>query len=219
MSRKTKSINGGLGEPSREPIVGASGGNPNGIDQLAGGNTDAQVGTEPSPPVATIGGIEIVDPAGAGEPLGSEPRRRGRPPGVRGSKKVSANLTKLDGLILSAHLVVSRMMSVPELEIDAAEAADMAAATQKLLVLYVADSFSEKKVAWGEFIMCCAAIYGPRAVAIYKRKPEHPIVPPARHIDTREPEQQPKRAEPESLAGLTPFSVWPQSGNDGGSTL
>src|SRR5260221_77324 len=158
MPRGIKKSNGGLDAPSRvEPKPNDDGGGTQSGDNLAsGGNPQPEIRTEPV--VETLAGIELIDPAGVSDATGSgEPRRRGRPRGPSGSKKVPADLTKFDGVILAAHLVVAAMMDAPELEISKEDSEDFARVTKNLLAEY-STSVSPKALAWTEFVMTVGRI-------------------------------------------------------------
>jgi hypothetical protein len=96
----------------------------------------------------------------AGQPRGAYNVERGD------TAKTAPDLSDLKALIFSAHQMMSAI--VPELELDNEEAKRYADATQNLMKHYD-HRVNPKVMAWLQFSCAVGGIYGPRAVAIYKR--------------------------------------------------
>jgi hypothetical protein len=173
----------------------------------------------------TIAGYPAISPiewTNAGTDIGSSPtKRRGRPPGSknrgnagtnseRSTEKAQTNLADLDGLILSAHLMVAKILSVPELELDEKESEKLANSIRNVAKHYTA-ILDPKKIAIFELTCCVGSIYGPRAIAIYKNTERKPKL--VKMTEKREPEQQrPASGEKVSLSELSPSQIWNEGG-------
>jgi len=171
-----------------------------------------------------LGGFEAIKPIEFGTgPTEPAKRKRGRPPGSGAktgdaprstpiasatfNKQTPSNLSDLDGLILSAHLMVAKMLSVPEMELTEKESEKLADSVRNVAKYYTT-VFDPKKIAI--FELCCAAgsIYGPRAVSIYKRTGAAPR-PQLVKRETPAAEPEPK---PRPLSELSPSELWGEGG-------
>ena len=127
----------------------------------------------------TIGSAESS--GGNAQGAGTGKRKRGRPPGG-GKRTESADGEAADtvkrapfsedgvtAILLSIHSMLAGFTSVPELEIEPAEAAQMAKALKG-----VADQYdirpSEKSLAWANLASAAAMVYGTRIFAYRARR-------------------------------------------------
>jgi hypothetical protein len=147
--------------------------------------------------------ISPIDASFSAEPIERKPRKprrdAGQPRGSYGERtdttKTTPDLSDLKALIFSLHQAVSAI--VPEMELDQEEAKRFADATQNLMKQYD-HRVNPKVMAWMQFSCVVGGIYGPRAVAVYRRmegdterKPDpQPINAP------RAPEPQPRQPKP-----------------------
>lgn len=233
MSLKLGSIISGI-----EDLSDRIGGQPEGTDGSSDtGNGSAEKGTGSTTVGAndteTIAGIPLIDPIAepgtyrpnsAGTPSGEPDRpRRGRPRGpnykprtTTGSapEKTSPDLKGLDGLILSAHLMCAKILSVPELELDEAESKRLADSLKEVAKHYSV-IMDPKRIAWWEFATTAGGIYGPRVVAIWKnteRKPKGKMQP-IRVEPIPEPQVVNERPREKGVTGVeVPSQVWPDGG-------
>lgn len=187
-----------------------------GIDQ--GGSSQPESGSaEPAKfefpkPISPIDAALSGDASGSGADASSsdsEPERKRRKPYTRRTfvetEKTTLDLSDLKDLIYSAHQAASAI--VQELELDKEEADRYAKATAQLLKHY--DSKVNPKVmAWMQFSFTVGGIYGPRAVAFYKRlesekgsRQVQPITSAPRPVGAQE---RPKQTVP-----TTPAEIWP----------
>jgi hypothetical protein len=166
-----------------------------------------------------IAGYPAIDPIEwptVGTSAGT--KRRGRPPGSKNRasagtptitparEKAPQNLTDLDGLILSAHLMCAKVLSIPELELDEKESEKLAASIRNLAKHYTA-VFDPKKIAMFELACCAGSIYGPRAIAMYKRSAD--TLRPAKVVQMN---KQPAPEEKIKLSDLSPSQIWEEGG-------
>lgn len=152
------------------------------------GNSIVESGTpQPDRPLRTVAGFDSVAPADirtggdTGASGGGPGKRRGRPPGSRNgitrtdnsagsTQKTTPNLANIESLFLSANFGLAALMHCPELEVDETEAKRFSDSLKELLVHYPTQ-FNPKAIAWANFGMTTLGIYGPRVVAIAKKKP------------------------------------------------
>lgn len=236
MSLKLGSIISGI-----EDLSERIGGQPKGTDGSADtGNDSSETGTGATPDGAndpeTIAGIPLIDPIaepiigtstrpGTGTIISGEPDRprRGRPRGpnykpraTTGStqEKTSPDLKGLDGLILSAHLMCAKILSVPELELDESESKRLADSLKEVAKHYSV-IMDPKRIAWWEFATTAGGIYGPRVVAIWKnteRKPKGKMQP-IRVEPIPEAQVVNERPREKGVTGLeVPSQLWNDSG-------
>jgi hypothetical protein len=174
----------------------------------AGGDSE-RVRTTPK-----IAGFDAADPGDfiddrtGGDPYaGDAPRKRGRPRGTKNKPREAAQAPQnlaanLEKLLLSVHTMGAAFLSCPELELKEDEAKKIAESVRELSKFYpvVIDA---KKMAWAEFAMVMATVYGVRGVQIYKRMskendlraggPQGPkVVPPK--MTQPNPQPEPVRA-------------------------
>lgn len=131
---------------------------------------------------------EFIDPAGIGgsgsDSADNQPRRkRGRPAGSGGkssTKKEKAG--DLDALIYHAHLALTAISGIPELELDEDESKKLGAAAQRVVALYSDFEYPEKVMAWMHLALTAGGVYGPRYLAASirikreksaEKKPQH----------------------------------------------
>jgi hypothetical protein len=144
-------------------------------------NIDAGRTAQSSRDRPKVAGFELHDPgefADGGTESGSDsqPRRRGRKPGSKNKprgtteEKAQSNLGEmLEDLLLSVHTMGAAFLNCEELNLDPVEAKQLAKSIKQVSRHYPAMALDPKKLALVELAACCAMIYGPRGVAIYKR--------------------------------------------------
>lgn len=154
------------------------------------------------------------------EPRNDQPRRRGRPPGSvnrpRGegfgtekstTPRVSLTdsaLGNIEAMLFSTHLMLSKIASVPELELDQTESKRMADAIREVAKHYPIP-VSDKSLALVNLCTTMGGIYAPRAVAIYKRSGRKPatILPMPRAANGPNVQQNPPPGIPK-VANIPP---------------
>ena len=107
---------------------------------------------------------------------GSQPRRRGRPPGSRNrtaaETKASSNLiADFESLLLSVHFMGAKILSIPEMEIDEEESKKLSDAIKNVAKHY-AVNIDPKKLAWAQLFAVAGGTYIPRFIAASKREPK-----------------------------------------------
>jgi hypothetical protein len=183
------------------------------IDKPTGGNTEP----------AAIGGFATISPAELRTPDTGDAtgKRRGRP---RGSKnrtqedKPQGNLIEsVESLLLSVHFMAAKLLEIEELELDADEAKRLSNALKKVAEFYPV-AISPKRLALAELAIAAGTVYGPRAVALYKKPPKKPgpvrvIQPPAPpgHSSSGTAVQPPQRP---AAGPRVPSEMWTQDGNE-----
>lgn len=181
------------------------------------GNPQPERTPEQSSGIGTIDPFKIDGNASAGSGnvgnAGTQPRRRGRPPGSKnrpadGStpQKTSNDLgVNLEELLLSIHCMGAVFLQSPELELDDDEAKKIAHHLKKVSALYN-HTFDPKTIIWCGFLFTLAEIYGTRGVAIYKRMTtdKKPVVVMPK---SGMPESNPSTA-PEKVVAI-PSQLWP----------
>lgn len=146
-----------------------------------------------------FGGIPLVSPlsVGTGSTTNSgTPRRRGRPPGStnrpRDTRESEAeihlknSLSNIEDLLTSIHWGTARLLDMSELELSADDSRQLSRAIRECLKHYQFN-IDPKKVALGNLLMVAGGIYGPRAVAIYKRGVDSKPTPKVQTIDKTQP--------------------------------
>lgn len=126
-------------------------------------------------------GYYIVEPTtfGSGTGTGSDPgtgsgtgRKRGRPAGTgkKSKAKISEATQALTGLLYSTHLMLANFMDAEELAITEDEADQLGKSVVRVSQLYDIGIIGEKAAAWTNLAIAMGSIYGPRVIAISKRK-------------------------------------------------
>ena len=153
----------GIGEPIPEPQ-----------------RNDAQpvLGTED--PVADLddsyseAGIESVEPAELGTSSGTDTgdsgtrtRRKYRKRRAKAQSEISGDLVPI---LLSVHLMGATLINTPELVINQQEAEQLSSAITRVNELYGGIVLPEKTLAWMNLAIALGTVYGPRVVAIQRRK-------------------------------------------------
>lgn len=156
------------------------------------GDSTGNGGAAGKPASGIVNGAPIVDPAGiagtgatvadtggsggdSASSVGSDgKRKRGRPPGSRNNgtaapKAAKVDISGIEKLLFSTHMMFAGFAKTPELAIDPAEAKTLAEATANVARHYNV-AISEKTQDWANFLMALGAIYGTRFVAIARRK-------------------------------------------------
>ncbi len=131
---------------------------------------------EPAPIAESTGGTEPTgEPAGndsSSEGTTTEParRRRGRPAGsgIGKKKEVLQDLNSLETILLSIHNMGAAFLDTEELQLEPAEAAEMAAAIERVRRLYPTE-FNPKIMAWVNLSIVMGGAYGVRFMAIRAR--------------------------------------------------
>lgn len=156
----------------------------------------------------TFGFPAPISPIDAGFTAGIEPERPKRKYTKRTpiasewsarSEKTTPDLSDLKALIYSAHQMMSAI--VPELELDSDEAKRYADATQNLMKHYD-HKVNPKVMAWLQFSCVIGGIYGPRAVAVYKRMETETV---------RKPDPQPINAPRPQERAPAPSKPWSET--------
>lgn len=145
-----------------------------------------------------VSGFEFVSPADLGSAPGdSGSGRRGRPRGSKNRPRDGSSETKapsnliesLESLLLSVHLMGAAFLDMEELALDQSEAKRISQALTKVAEFYPV-SISPKRLALAELGIVMAGVYGPRAVAIYKRAPKSK--PGPQRVATAQQQAQPQ---------------------------
>lgn len=102
---------------------------------------------------------------------GSPRKKRGRKAGSgsNNQKKSKADISGLEKILFSAHLMAATAFKTPELILDEKEASMLAAAAQSVQDFYEVEASAEIML-WVNVIGVCGAIYGPRLIAAFARK-------------------------------------------------
>lgn len=168
---------------------------------------------EPKRNAPTIAGFETANPAdiidgGSGD--GTPRKRRGRPPGSRNrtyaaEEKTPSNLiANLESILLSIHFMGAALLKTPELELSEVEAKKLSDALKNVAKHYTVN-LDPKKLALVELSTTMVGVYGPRAIAIYKRGTPRPARSPV-------VEMTPKDAQPKTNAAprtaQAPSELW-----------
>jgi hypothetical protein len=131
---------------------------------LPGAVNPAEISGGHSEPVGETG----QQPANTGTASTAETgrRKRGRPPGSS-NKTASADITGIETLLLAVHTSLARI--IPEMQLQPAEAHDLAAAYDNVALHYPALRMPAHVAALTTFSSQIALIYGPRFLAMRMR--------------------------------------------------
>lgn len=133
------------------------------------------------------GGDLVIDPAAldAGTDIGSAtsgtnldgtPRkRRGRKPGSgNASKKAAAlDISGVEKILFSAHMMLAHATGMDELSIDQSEANQLASAVSNVARHYAVEA-SQVTLDWVNLVMALGMIYGTRGIAIRNNRKKKP---------------------------------------------
>lgn len=165
----------------------------------SGDGLDGNAGGGGSPEQSPDGTL-IIDPADIGSPVGSDggnsiggagsadtgTRRRGRRPGAP-QKKVALDVSGVEQLLFSVHMMLAGLTRTPELVLAPEEAKTMAEAMGKVSRHYDV-TVGAKAMDWANMAMVAGMVYGSRLVAMRQRgraapamaqQPQAPRQPPA----------------------------------------
>jgi hypothetical protein len=181
----------------------------------SGSSGDASGATEPQR--ETINGFEAVDPGdarGAASDSGTG-KRRGRPPGSGATTqkaKGKTDLTVLEDLLYSLHLMAGAICNTPELALDQKESKSLADAASRVAAHYN-HNLDPVKLDWARLFIVAGGIYGTRIFAIRARhKTESQAKPGPRVVNFQKSEQKPQAAQtPADLFGLGYSGATPDS--------
>ncbi len=109
-----------------------------------------------------------VDPAELGDEAvmseeATKPRRRRR--GASSAKSEPVSHTAIEALLLSVHTGLSVLFQSPTMQLEKAEAEQLAKAAANVSRHYDVPGMSDKVVDWTNLLGTCAMIYGPRIMA------------------------------------------------------
>lgn len=156
-----------------------------GIEDPAAPRNDGNKSAELFPGVAGADGKTGVDPAelaGEAADASDEPRkRRGRGPG-RAKRTAADQKTGADNitrLLYALHVGIAKLTETPEMELTEPEAETLGGAVYGVASLYKPSWLTEEAEAWGNLIIVCAAVYGPRLIAARSRKDREKDAPRA----------------------------------------
>jgi len=220
MSRKARTVGGGLGASARDgeqpiqvesPDRGIEIGNP----KFEGGTTEPERRIET--PTERIAGFSVVNPldiidtgTGADQPVIRTKRKYTK----RGQKEEAvSNLTallKIERLLVTGCFFLGNLASAPELYISEAEAAEIGDALKELSKHYPI-GMSEKSIAWVNLTFAVGGVFGPKVMAIYRRPVVNKPVVAKREPVASNGIPMPPMATPETAK--VPSEMWPQSGD------
>lgn len=135
---------------------------------------------EPDPELTELGSTEQSEmfpddiPRDAGEPPARKKRGRGRP----ASKSASLDPDGITTLLLSIHLGLASVTGQPAFALEQSEARKLAEAGVEVAKHYDIAVLSPRTMAWINFGLIAAGIYGPRVMAmrLMSRKPTEMMV-------------------------------------------
>jgi hypothetical protein len=127
-------------------------------------------------------------------------------------QKTAPDLSDLKSLIFSFHQALSAV--VPEMELDKEEAQRFADATQNLMKHYD-HKVNPKVMAWMQFSSVLGGLYGPRAVAIWKRTEPVRVERAAEPAPAAPRAQERQRGPVKPLSQTSPSELWPQTPVEG----
>lgn len=107
---------------------------------------------------------------------GESRKRRGRPPGSKNrsaEEKTAIHLANLNELLLTTHFFAAQWFATPELALEESEAKKYSDALKEVAKYYNIN-IDPKKMALIQLAAVMGGIYGPRAIAIYKRHSDKP---------------------------------------------
>lgn len=187
--------------------------------------------------VKNFAGFPLVSPIDLGDGNRSnEPRptefrsgRRGRPLGSKNRTTAERNtqtpppnnLENIEELLVSLHFMGAKLLDVPEIELTQDESRKLMKAVKDVAKYYNV-AFDPKKLAIFHLMTAMGGIYGPRAVAIYRRKTAGPKKEPGKLINidrsktgpqaTPSPAPKTDATKPIDLSQLTPSQLWNENG-------
>lgn len=165
-------------------------------DRLEADDNDESIDGDEHETSGTVDGsgndYDIVEPttfsgsdSGAGTGAGTGTgRKRGRPAGT-GKKRAakSTEATKaITGVLYSTHLMLANWMEAEEIAITDDEAEQLGSAIVKVSQLYDLGVMGEKAAAWINLSIAMGSVYGPRAIALSKRKKDADLQQKGRNI-------------------------------------
>ena len=142
------------------------------------GTQESTKETRPNPQFARISTFDLGDAPGSSSDdrtgdAGSGPRRRGRPRGSKNRTETPAPASHLifdlEALLLTNHLMLARFLDAEEIALDPVEAKQLADAIKNVAQFYPI-GMDPKKLAWFQLCIAMGSVYGPRVVAIHKRR-------------------------------------------------
>jgi len=192
MGRSSKGGNSGSGGTDQVEPVGA------GLIDTGFSDGADDIGTELPGNAASVDGADIGDGSGsaggsggftspgdasADAPLGRFPDGRPRKRRARGSgggggrgpstaPSASQTTRSLDGLIFTAHLMMSGLLGNAMIALDETESKKLAGAIVQVTELYDVKMVDEKTMAWLNLAGVAGTIYGPRLGAVFLDKRE-----------------------------------------------
>lgn len=124
-----------------------------------------------------------------------------KPQPVKAETSRNLNIDGVEKILFSIHSVGAALLSIPELELEEAEAKKLAKSISAVNDQYKL-TLDPKKAAWVDLCTAASTIYGPRAISLYLRKMnEKPkVVAP---VATAAPDKNPVNA-PNVNGNLTP---------------
>lgn len=201
------SVQTGIGGPESnagndQSITPEHGGNAGAIDPDAARNAGA-TGTDGDDFAAAISDT----PAASGTRQKRKYTRRKSAEQSQAGSDAPLNINGVEKILYSIHSVTAALLKVPELEIDAKEAKELASAIEGVTDQYKL-TLDPKTAAWIDLGRAVGVIYGPRCVSFYMRKkieaesrrPSatiHPIRPQA-------PQPAPPQPQPPQQQGPMP---------------
>jgi hypothetical protein len=212
MSKSITSIDDGF----EQPVKRSDDGDSKPTDRI----TEPERTTERIAGFDSVSPFDIIDngPERTDSSSSGQPRRRGRPPGSRNrntaQEKATPNLiADFESLLLSVHFMGAKILSIPEMEIDAEESKKLSDAIKNVAKHY-AVNIDPKKLAWAQLAAAAGGIYVPRFIAASKRQPKQPgpvLVPKS----DAKPGAQPINAPPKPKLEV-PSQMWDESPADEG---
>jgi hypothetical protein len=171
-----------------------------------------------------ISGFDTVEPTDAtrsGDSGSSIPgKRRGRKPGSKNrttAEKTSSDLSSLEDLLISLHLIGAAIIGSPLVALAEDEAIKLSKAMRKVAAHYDV-AMNSKMLAWGNLIAVSGAIYGTRimtAMMTPKEQQKQNAPLNTRVVDIKNPPAKPdknKTAVPEAMTPSEAFGAVGYSG-------
>jgi len=139
-------------------------------------------------------------------PVSATGKRRGRPPGTKNRASTTDTQTQKDltKIVVGLHWALSRIVHVPELEIDAEEGQKITEASLRLAGLYNVPLPTETVLAWSNFGTALIEVYGPRVGVAMLRKKSHPAPPTPASVATQQPIPAPSGPRPATAKVIMP---------------
>jgi hypothetical protein len=133
----------------------------------AGGFTDPETGADSDAPFGrTPTGRARKRPVGSGGRSGATGNTGGRAT-ARETTQATADIATM---LYLAHMAISKVIKVEELELTPDESQMLADATVRVSQQYDVKVLDPKTMAWIGLILVCAQVYGPRVVAVVNNK-------------------------------------------------